>query len=520
MISPLVLTLTPEEAGRPELLTRAAARALGVDESSVTFIRLLKRSIDARGGKVRVRLVAEVTHGEPPPAPISVKREYPNVRGKPHAVIVGSGPAGLFAALRLMELGVRPVVLERGKDVAARRKDLVALNRDHVVNPESNYCFGEGGAGTYSDGKLTTRSKKRGEVGDVLATLVAHGAPDEILFDALPHIGSDRLPKVVANLGQSIRDGGGEIHFNTRVTDLVIENGGVRGVRTADGDIVDCRQIILATGHSARDVFELLARRGIEIEAKPFALGVRVEHPQTLIDSIQYSCRSRDPWLPPASYRLAQQIGGRGVYSFCMCPGGVIAPCATAPGEIVTNGWSSSGRRSPRANAGIVVSLGPADFGEYAPSGPLAALRYQQTAERAAFAAGGGGQTAPAQRMVDFVEGRLSTSLPASSYRPGTISADLGEVLPPLVRDSLRLAFKAFGRRMKGYFTNEALLHAVESRTSSPVRIPRDGATLEHRQVRGLYPCGEGAGYAGGIVSSAMDGVKCAERCGSAVGRR
>jgi uncharacterized FAD-dependent dehydrogenase len=416
-------------------------------------------------------------------------------------------------------VGVRPVVLERGKDVASRRKDIVALNRGQAVNPESNYCFGEGGAGTYSDGKLTTRAKKRGEVGKVLATLVAHGAPEEILFDSHPHIGSDRLPKVVVGMGQSIRDGGGEIHFNTRVADIHIEGGSVRGVRTADGDVVGCRQVILATGHSARDVFELLARKGIKIEAKPFALGVRVEHPQALIDSIQYSCRSRDPWLPPASYRVAQQVGGRGVYSFCMCPGGVIAPCATAPGEIVTNGWSSSGRRSPWANAGMVVSLGPDDFGEYERLGPLAALGYQQAAERAAFAAGGGGQIVPAQRMVDFVEKKVSPSLPGSSYPPGTTSADLGEILPPVVGDSLRRAFKVFGKKMKGYYTNEALLHAVESRTSSPVRIPRDGETLEHIQVRGLYPCGEGAGYAGGIVSSAMDGVKCAERCAEVLSR-
>jgi uncharacterized FAD-dependent dehydrogenase len=416
-------------------------------------------------------------------------------RGSP-LIIVGAGPAGLFAALRGIELGFRPIVLERGKDVRARRHDLAALTQRHVVDPDSNYCFGEGGAGTYSDGKLYTRSSKRGDVAGVLEILVAYGASPDILVDAHPHIGTNKLPGVITNMRQAILGAGGDVRFGARVVDIVVKDDAVSGVVLAHGEEIPGTRLILATGHSARDVFDLLDRRGIALERKDFALGVRVEHQVV-----------RDPHLPPASYSAVQQVDGLGVYAFCMCPGGIIAPCATAQDEVVTNGWSPSKRNNPFANSGVVVEVrGPR--GE----GPLSGVRFQQSIERAAWTAGGKSQVAPAQRLVDFIEGRLSATLPTCSYSPGITSSRVDELLPAEIATRLQKGLRAFGRTMKGYVTNDAVVVAVESRTSSPVRIPRDPGSLEHVQVRGLFPCGEGAGYAGGIVSAAMDGRRCAEK--------
>jgi uncharacterized FAD-dependent dehydrogenase len=422
----------------------------------------------------------------------------------------------LFAALRLIELGIKPIVLERGKDVRSRRRDLAAINKDHIVNPDSNYCFGEGGAGTYSDGKLYTRSKKRGDVQRVLEILVAHGAHDDILFDAHPHIGTNKLPVLVTALRETIIRSGGEVRFDTKVTDLIIDTDVCRGVITQEGEKILGVSVILATGHSARDIFELLVKKNILVEAKPFALGVRVEHDQNLIDRIQYHCETeRGEFLPASSYALVHQamIKGqqRGVFSFCMCPGGFIVPAATAQGEVVVNGMSPSRRDSKYANSGIVVAVETEDFAAYKKFGPLAGLHFQAEIEKRACSIAGGTQVAPAQRLVDFVEGRVSSSLPDTSYQPGLASVDMKEVLPDFIASTLKQGFRNFGTKMKGYFTNEAQIVGVESRTSSPVKIPRDKQTLQHPQIKNLFPCGEGAGYAGGIVSAAMDGERCAE---------
>lgn len=437
--------------------------------------------------------------------------DYPDVSAREEVLVIGAGPAGLFAALKLIELGKKPVILERGKDVKARIKDLKGINVDHVVNEDSNYCFGEGGAGTYSDGKLYTRSKKRGDVDRILKLLVGFGAVRDILVEAHPHIGTNKLPPIIASMRECIKQSGGEIHFNTRVTGFLVEADQMKGVQTLSGDTYKAENIILATGHSARDIFELLHQNEIEIELKPLAVGVRVEHPQALIDSIQYNCDIRSEYLPPSPYSIAKQVRGRGVYSFCMCPGGVIAPCATKPGEIVTNGWSSSRRARATANSGIVVELSEKDFEPFAEYGPLAAMEFQKVIEKKAWEMGGKTQTAPAQRLVDFIEGTLSADLPNTSYSPGIKSVQLEEVLPPFIHDALVDGFRKFNDSMRGYLTNEAVVHAPETRTSSPVRIPRDTETYQHVRIRGLYPCGEGAGYAGGIVSAAMDGEKCAE---------
>jgi uncharacterized FAD-dependent dehydrogenase len=421
-------------------------------------------------------------------------------------VIVGSGPAGLFAALRLIELGIKPIVLERGKDVRTRRRDLAAINKDHIVNPDSNYCFGEGGAGTYSDGKLYTRSKKRGDVQRILEILVAHGAHDDILFDAHPHIGTNKLPVLVTALRETVIRAGGEVRFDTKVTDLMIDSDVCKGVITQEGEKIFGEGVILATGHSARDIFELLVRKNILVEAKPFALGVRVEHDQNLIDRIQYHCEAdRGEFLPASSYALVHQAMSngqqRGVFSFCMCPGGFIVPAATAPGEVVVNGMSPSRRDSKYANSGIVVAVEAEDFAPYKKFGPLAGLHFQSEIEKKACVVAGGTQLAPAQRLVDFVEGRVSSSLPETSYQPGLTSVDMKEILPDFIASALKQGFRSFGTQIVG----------VESRTSSPVKIPRDKETLQHPQIKNLFPCGEGAGYAGGIVSAAMDGERCAE---------
>jgi uncharacterized FAD-dependent dehydrogenase len=437
-------------------------------------------------------------------------------------IIVGAGPAGLFAALKLLESGIKPIILERGKDVKARRRDLAVLNKQGIVNPESNYCFGEGGAGTYSDGKLYTRSSKRGDVNRILNLFVHFGADENILFESHPHIGTNKLPNIITSIRKKIIDCGGEIHFEKKVSDFIIKKEKIVGVKTNDA-IVDGDAVILATGHSARDIFQLLYSKKIQIEFKPFALGVRVEHPQSLIDSAQYHCKIRGAFLPPASYSLVEQVEGKGVFSFCMCPGGIIAPAATAPGEIVVNGWSPSKRNNPFANSGIVVSVEEKDITTFKNYGPLSGMFFQQEVEQKAFLMGGGNVVAPAQRLIDFTENKISSSLPDCSYLPGITSIALKEVLPTFIYKRLQIAFKEFGKKMparyggKGYFTNDAVVVATESRTSSPVRIPRNEETLQHPQVKNLYPCGEGAGYAGGIVSAAMDGEKVATQIANAL---
>jgi len=505
------LTLSPQEAYSADLLDQIVKSKIAPNQ----HYHLQKRSIDARSRQVKVNIVAEVFNKSEEPPLITYSKNFPNVHNAEQAIIVGSGPAGIWAALRLIELGVKPILIERGKDVQARRRDLAAINKDHIVNPESNYCFGEGGAGTYSDGKLYTRSKKRGDVRRILESLVAHGAKDDILVDAHPHIGTNKLPKLVSDLRESILAAGGEVLFDTKVTDLIIESNELKGVITADGDKIEGIGVIMATGHSARDIFELLERRKVLIEAKPFALGVRIEHQQSLIDQVQYHCDNRGPYLPASSYSLVQQVKfdgkERGVFSFCMCPGGFIVPSATSPGELVVNGMSPSRRDSKFANSGIVVAVELEDIKQYHQHGTLSAMKFQADVEQKAWQMGGKTQVAPAQRLVDFVEGKVSSSLLETSYQPGLKSVDMRSVLPEHIGYRLQQAFKEFGKKMKGYYTNEAQIIGVESRTSSPVRIPRDKENLEHLSLKRLFPCGEGAGYAGGIVSAAMDGERCAE---------
>jgi len=513
MVKEYQIQVVPEIAADWEKLQRVVARRFNLSDNEIFHLEVVRRSIDARKKQVKYNLKIRLYLREKfTEEPISLP-DYPSVANASEVLIVGAGPAGLFAALKCIALGKKPIILERGKDVRARRRDLRAINIEHQVNENSNYCFGEGGAGTYSDGKLYTRSKKRGDVQKVLKLLVAFGASKEILIDAHPHIGTNKLPDIISEIRSFILSHGGEFHFNTKVNQFVVNGKSIRGVLTSTGEKVLARSVILATGHSARDIYELLYQQNILIELKPFALGVRVEHPQKLIDSIQYHCPTRGPFLPPAPYSIVRQVNGRGVYSFCMCPGGIIAPCATAPGEVVTNGWSPSKRDQATANSGIVMELKPDDFSGFTSFGPLAAMEFQRSIEQKAWLEGGRSQKVPAQRLRDFVEGKLSNDLPKTSYKPGISSVELASVFPAFIYRNLQNGFKLFGKSMKGYLTNDAVVHAPESRTSSPVRIPRNPETLQHVDMQGLYPCGEGAGYAGGIVSAAIDGMKCAEKC-------
>ena len=512
MIKTIQIQVDPECAEKKHLLIKKISEDLNIIKNEIKDLIILKKSIDARQKHVKINLKIDVYINEEHLEKVE-KTKYKNVSKSKEVIIIGAGPAGLFAALKLIEDGIKPIIIERGKEVRNRRRDLAKITKEHIVNEDSNYCFGEGGAGTFSDGKLYTRSKKRGDVNRILDILVEHGATKQIRIDAHPHIGTNKLPKIIENIRETIINYGGEIHFNSRVSDITIIDNKVSAIVLKDSTIINCKKIILATGHSARDIFYMLNEKGIAIEAKSFALGVRVEHTQNLIDQIQYKCESRGEYLPPAPYSIARQINGRGVYSFCMCPGGIIAPCATSQNEVVTNGWSPSKRDFPTSNSGIVVGLNLEDFKEYKKHGPLAGLEFQKKIENNAWKMGGETQKVPAQRLVDFVNGKISKDVPETSYLPGVQSSNLKELLPDFILKNIQKGFLEFGKHMKGFFTNDAVVHAPESRTSSPVRIPRNPLTLEHINIKGLYPCGEGAGYAGGIVSAAIDGQKCAQMC-------
>ncbi|MFH1004267.1 MAG: FAD-dependent oxidoreductase [Bacteroidota bacterium] len=510
MIKLLQLCVPSITAHSDDALAEHAANELSISKNQITGINRLRQSIDARSRQVMVRIKIEVFINEPF-LKFSIKKPiFKNVTNAEPVIIVGSGPAGIFAAFKLLEIGLKPIILERGKEIAARKRDIAMLMKHRIVNPESNYCFGEGGAGTYSDGKLYTRSTKRGDVECILHLFVLHGADESILYESHPHIGTNKLPQIITAMRKTITEHGGEFHFNSKVSQLIIENNFCKGVKLSSGEIINAQSVILATGHSARDIFFMLHRQNIFIESKPFALGVRIEHQQQLIDKIQYHCNVRDNYLPPASYKLVHQIKNKGVFSFCMCPGGIIVPAMTNPGEIVLNGWSPSRRNNLYSNSGLVVSVDEEDFNPFARHGPLAALYFQQEVEQQTFIAGGSNLQAPAQRITDFIAGKTSSALPGNSYFIGTTSVNLWDVLPHSISKSLREGLIVFEKKMKGYITEEGIMLAIESRTSSPVRIPRDKNTLQHLQIKGLYPCGEGAGYSGGIVSSAMDGERCA----------
>lgn len=512
MVHNIQLRVKLEEEKREEVLERKAARFLGIDRGEINAVKVLRKSIDARKPTIVFNYKLAVYVNEPMPESSGYVFDYKDVSKAREIHIIGFGPAGMWAALRCIELGYKPVVLERGKKVRERRRDLRAINQQHTVDEDSNYCFGEGGAGTYSDGKLYTRSLKRGDVRRIFENLVFHGATEQILIDAHPHIGTNKLPKIVQNIRETILEFGGEIHFESRVVDFVIKANKLKAIRLQNESEMSVERVILATGHSARDIYYLLQKKDIALKAKSFAMGVRVEHPQHIIDSIQYHCQGeRDELLPAAAYSLVHQVKDRGVYSFCMCPGGFIVPAATANGEVVVNGMSPSKRNNEFANSGIVVEINvDKDLPKYEHFGVMKGLEYQKDLERLAFTAGGRSQAAPAQRLTDFVEGKLSPDLNTTSYQPGLKSAPLHSLLPKLIGGRLRTGFAAFGEKMRGYHTSEANVVGVESRTSSPVNIPRK-ENLEHPEIEGLFPCGEGGGYAGGIVSAAMDGERCVE---------
>ncbi len=507
------IAVTPRQAGEMKLLKEIVASTLKTDVSRIHQIVVRRRSIDARNSNIKINLGLDIFIDEVEPKAEKISFEYPNVANGRPVVIVGAGPAGLFAALRLIEEGFKPVILERGKSVPDRKLDIQILHKDHVVNPDSNYGFGEGGAGTFSDGKLYTRSKKRGDVRKIVEVLHFHGAQDEILIDAHPHIGTNVLPKVISAIRETIVRSGGEYHFNARVEDFLLKENRITGVRLQNGDNVEGIAVVLATGHSARDIYRLFEKHKLQLEAKSFAMGVRVEHAQELIDKIQYHGMARGQYLPPAAYSYVEQVNDRGVYSFCMCPGGVVVPAATAPGELVVNGMSPSSRGGRFANSGMVTEIRlediPADY--HRKYGSLAGLVFQEELEKSCFREAGNSQFAPAQRLFDFINNRKPTSLPDTSYRPGIIPSEMHRWLPEFIRLRLQQGLVKMGNKNRGYLTNEAIILGIESRTSSPLRIPRDNETMQHVQIKGFFPCGEGAGYAGGIVSSAVDGERVAE---------
>jgi uncharacterized FAD-dependent dehydrogenase len=508
LIREIQFTLSPSQASDPVIIQQIALEQAGVKSNDCTGFQILKKSIDARGRNVKILLRCKIFINEAIEETQS-KIIYQNVGSKPSIVIVGAGPAGLFCALKCIELGFKPIVIERGKDVRARRRDLATLNKEGILNTDSNYCFGEGGAGTYSDGKLYTRSGKRGDINRILNIFHQFGASQNILIDAHPHIGTNKLPQIISNMKQQIIDCGGQVLFETKLIDIIVKENKIVGITTNNGTI-DTQKLVLATGHSAHDVYELLHSKNILMLAKPLAIGVRVEHPQSFVDSTQYHCTTRSEFLPPANYSLVQQVQGRGVFSFCMCPGGIIATASTQENGLVVNGWSPSKRNNPYANSGMVVAINENDYQKFAHHGSLAAMHYQQSIEQKAFEFGGGKFVAPAQRITDFVKNKISNSLPMCSYVPGVKSVQLHQVLPSVIYQSLVHGFEAFNKKMKGYIQQEAIVVATESRTSAAVSIPRNAITCEHVQLKGLYPCGEGAGYAGGIVSAAMDGEKVA----------
>ena len=515
MVKEIELVISPDDIYDLKKIENNILIQEQLKSQDLNYFKIRKRSIDARS-KTPVYRLKIVLYVNEEPLLETHFINYPNINNAKPVVIIGAGPAGMFAALRLIELGLKPIIIERGKDVKERRRDLANINKEGVLNTESNYCFGEGGAGTYSDGKLYTRSDKRGDVNKMLQILVQHGATEDILIDARPHIGTNKLPQIITSIRETILNAGAEIYFDTKLIDLEIKNHQISAAITNKGKF-EANHIILATGHSAKDIYYLLRSKGLLLEAKPFALGVRIEHPQYIIDQAQYHCETRHENLPPSYYSLVTQVKDRGVFSFCMCPGGIIAPCATDDNEIVVNGWSPSKRNNPYANSGTVVQVNINDVTKNPNENPFALLEFQSQIEKAAFLAGGGSLKAPAQRMVDFVNHKISTDLPTNSYLPGLTSTDLHLVLPKFIGDKLKEALPKFGDKIPsiygngGYYTNEAVLVGVESRTSSPIRIPRAKETLQHPQVKGLFPCAEGAGYAGGIISAAIDGQACAD---------
>lgn len=512
------IRINTEDINNQELICKSAAKQLNINPSEITGFLVQKRSLDARRNPIKFQLDLIIYVSETPKNYVQKNKKFHKVHRNQGVLIIGAGPAGYFAALKCLETGLKPIIFERGKMVRDRRRDLAAISKNQLVNPDSNYCFGEGGAGTYSDGKLYTRSKKRGSVAEVLELFIQHGAENDINIDAHPHIGTNKLPGIIEKMREQILEAGGEIHFNSKVVDFLIDNNKIKGLLLENGKEFFGEAVILATGHSARDIYSLFYEKKWAIEYKTFAVGLRVEHPQRIIDKIQYRKEDRGEYLPPAAYKLVKQIGGygkrktRGVYSFCMCPGGIIAPCATQPGEIVTNGWSPSKRNNPFANSGIVVGIEESDCKHYAAFGPLAGMKFQEELEKKAWEAGGKTQAAPAQRLLDFINQKTSIDLPKCSYMAGVKSYDLNKIFPKWLSHYLRNSFVEFGKNMKSFLTNEAIVVGVESRSSAPVRIPRDKESLEHTEIENLYPCGEGAGYAGGIVSAAIDGMRCVEK--------